>query len=610
VTCSGTTTNQNAANGYGDGTQTGIAVNVLSNASVNGTNTGISLGGGNTVNNAGTITGNSGIRLSSAGTVISSGSIAATGAGALGIFINGPGTATNSGSITSTGANALGIFINGPGTVTSSGPITSTGANALGIFVNGPGTVTNSGLVTANGTAARGIFISNSNSTLVNRGTIAASGAGSRAIGLNGNFNTLTNVAGSLVIGAITLTGTNQRVNFVGGNWMFTFNSLANTTIDAAGAPFAVSGNTVAVVDLTPFAMTDRTLMDFTRGVSSTLGHRFDGMAASGANQAMAFAGADHVSARFDDAFAGIPGMSAYAADTMAFKNPTMQYSNGSTVWGRGFAGQRTQQADGILLQARDLFYGGMIGGDWQAQPNLRLGAFLGAGKTRTNIDLNANNSDSDLVFGGVFGRYAWESSFLNVAVQAGHSQNSTKRLIANNLALTGLESATASYNGWYVSPEATLGRNFALGSFAGASYTLTPSVQLRYLYGSLDGYTEGGSTANLTVGSRTVGNFEERGQLKLTRTQVFTPTHVLMTNIYGGVLGNQRVGDTTIGAALLGQAIPFATPGKGNVWGGLGGLGLEVLAGGVAWFGSAEYLALSDSSNVVSGKGGIRIAF
>ena len=82
------------------------------------------------------------------------------------------------------------------------------------------------------------------------------------------------------------------------------------------------------------------------------------------------------------------------------------------------------------------------------------------------------------------------------------------------------------------------------------------------------------------------------------------------MTSVYGGVLGDQRVGDTTIGASLLDQAIPFAPPGKGNVWAGFGGLGLEVLAGRVAWFASAEYLALSDSSSVVSGKGGIRIAF
>ena len=112
----------------------------------------------------------------------------------------------------------------------------------------------------------------------------------------------------------------------------------------------------------------------------------------------------------------------------MVFKNPTVQYSNGTSVWARGFAGQRVQQEDGVLLHTLNQFYGGMIGGDWQAQANLRLGGFVGAGKTRSSIDLNSGESDSDLVFGGVFGHYAWGASFLSVAVQGGHSHTSTTR--------------------------------------------------------------------------------------------------------------------------------------------------------------------------------------
>jgi len=113
-----------------------------------------------------------------------------------------------------------------------------------------------------------------------------------------------------------------------------------------------------------------------------------------------------------------------------------------------------------------------------------------------------------------------------------------------------------------------------------------------------------------LTVGGQTVSTMEERGELKLTRSVMLNPTNQLSTSLSGGVLGTQRLGTPTISAALLGQAIPFATPGKADVWGGLGGLGLEWQSRNVTFFSAAEYLALSDNSNVVSGRAGLRVAF
>ena len=65
-----------------------------------------------------------------------------------------------------------------------------------------------------------------------------------------------------------------------------------------------------------------------------------------------------------------------------------------------------------------------------------------------------------------------------------------------------------------------------------------------------------------------------------------------------------------TVDAVLLGQSIPFATPGKDHVWGGFAGVGGEYRNANVAVFVSGEYLALSDSSSVISGKGGVRVAF
>jgi len=194
--------------------------------------------------------------------------------------------------------------------------------------------------------------------------------------------------------------------------------------------------------------------------------------------------------------------------------------------------------------------------------------------------------------------------------VQGGHSATDTNRNINNNIAPGGLELAKASYGTTYFSPEANLGLNFRLGSLHGASYTLTPSVNVRYLFAAVDGYSETGSTANLTVASRNVQDVEERGQLKLTSTTVISAKNLLMGSVYGGVIGVQRAGSTTVDATLLGQPIPFATPGKNEVTGGFGGAGMEWHSGRTTLFGSIEYIHFSDSSSNIGGRGGIKVAF
>lgn len=526
------------------------------------------------------------------GTITGTGGAGASGSGGWGIGISATtANVSNWGSISGTGG-AGGTF----------------GGNGYGILAT-TANVFNCGTITGTGGAGGGLgygIFTYGTAHVTNCGTISGSTA---ALNLTNKADTLTLLPGSKIIGAINLGGGGDTVNFRVGNQNLTFDTLAGATI-TSNVPFAVSGNRVATIDPTPFAMTDRNLMDVTRAVSSLLGDRLGDMGIGAAGPALTFAGESGANARIADAFANFPGSSAYAPDAAVFKNPTVQYSDGTSVWGRGFAVERVQQADDTLLRTVNQFYGGMVGGDWQAQANLRLGAFIGAGRTRSSEDLTMGGNEGDLVFGGLFGRYAWGASFLGLAVQGGHSSTDTSRNINNNLALGGLETAKASYNGWYVSPEASYGLHYGLGRLAGASYTLTPSVKLRYLYASFDGYTESGTSAPVTVGTRAVQGFEERGQLKLTRTQMFAPTEAIMTNIYGGVLGLQRAGRTTVDAMLLGQEVPFATLGKNDVWAGFGGAGLDIRTGQVALFGSAEYLILSDSSSVISGRGGIRLLF
>jgi hypothetical protein len=124
------------------------------------------------------------------------------------------------------------------------------------------------------------------------------------------------------------------------------------------------------------------------------------------------------------------------------------------------------------------------------------------------------------------------------------------------------------------------------------------------------DGYTEAGTTAPLTVASRTIQDIEERGELRLTRAQRIGPD-LLLTSLYVGALGIERAGDTTVNTVLLGASLPFVTPGRNNVAGVLGGGGLEWRTReGISLFGAAEAIGMSDQGTVISARGGIRAAF
>jgi outer membrane autotransporter protein len=276
-------------------------------------------------------------------------------------------------------------------------------------------------------------------------------------------------------------------------------------------------------------------------------------------------------------------------------------------VWARGFYGRRLEKADGPSLANATNFYGGAIGFERQVAPDLKLGALAGGGHISTAIDMNAGSSTSDLGFAGVYGRKDFGSAFVDFNVIAGGSANSSLRgNINNNLVAGGIETATANFGGWFFSPEAVAGNRFQLTP----EWMLTPAARLRYLAAGFDGYTESGSTADMTVGSRFTQALEQRGELTLTRTLTSNLGRFQIGSTLG-LIGQERVGAGSINAQILGQALSFATPGKASIGGGF-------VAGQFDWktrwgatlFASAEYTAYSDSSTILTGHAGIRVGF
>jgi hypothetical protein len=573
-------------------------------------------------NNSGTVTGTILTSTNGGGnaTVNNSGTAASIISGASG---GGNATTINSGNSSSIDTATSG---SGNATTVNSGTVNSIETSTIG---GGNATTINSGTVTSivvtnailagnallinSGTIRGGAYLDATAASAVTNYGVISGGSSGLAIQFLGGPDTLTNVIGSRVIGAIDLVGVKDTVNFVGGNWLFTFNTLAAATINANGAPFVVSGNRVAVLDPTAFGMTDRTLMDFTGAVSSMLHSRFDDLAwpasvAPAGSNAFAGTPANTVAEQANAAFAGIPAL-AYAGQIGASVVPNaiaVGRETATVAWSQGFAGARQQQAEGPMLASTNSLYGGAIGLDTPFGSNLRLGAFVGAGHGRFGAELDTQAVNTDYVFGGGYGRADWTWQFLDFAVSTGHTANASTRTIADNLSPTGLDTATASYGGWYVSPELAYGVRLPLGS----AMMLVPIGRLRYLGASLDGYTETGSAANLSVPRRNVSDFEQRFELDLLCINE-TRFGVLKTTVKAGVLGLERLGDTTVNTVLIGQNLAFATPGPNVTGGGFIGLDLDYrLTKTFRLFATGEATLMTDRGVIGTVEGGVRAAF
>lgn len=566
--CTGTTTNQGpgATNGYGNAGQDNVTLTVEAGATVSGTSMGVNLGTNTTVFNSGTISGGdygfSGttFNLTNYGTISNlPGGIAVVNAAQI-------SHATNFGTVTAGGGFSF-LFFGAGSTLNNAGYVKG------GILFDKQGGLTNSG-------------------TIVNNVTFASNGGPTA--------DTVTILHGARFGGTIDFGDGSDKVNFGGGNWIVSttnFNAALGT-VNASGNPYVATTNNIAVADLSGFGVQNRAMMDMVGWISSVLPDSpVFGDAPGGAFAALASATPGEADA------AGLPSaVLAYAPATPVFKNAIMTDRVGNTVWAKGFGGRRDQATDGNFLGGVTTGYGGALGMERRVSSNLSIGGFLGASSNQTDLDLNAGGTDTDALFGGVFSRKMFDTTFIDIALIGGYLDNKSTRNIGGGLAL---QTARADYNGWFVNPSATIGRRFGLAN----GVSVTPALKLRYVATHFSGYTETGSTANLTVGARDVQALEERAELTAAAVKLFGANR-LTYRITGGALAQQRTGDGAVDLTLLGQSLIATTPDQKTVFGGYGGIGLDWQFGRTTLFAAGELTAANDSSKTISGKGGVRVSW
>ena len=264
VTCTGTVSG--SPTGFGDGTQTGLTIQVQPNASVSGTVDGLSAGANNiflntgmiqgtdptvgvgiahglnaNISNFGLISAQNGINGDGSATITNSGtisSVSATNTGVQGVAIQETAaTITNSGTISGTHG---GVFLTIGGTIDNSGTITA----PIGISSNGVASVTNSGTITSAGGVAITVLASGGTLTIapssVINGTVAFGSSGILQLGgtiTSGTFN-VSQIGGQYqgfsvfnVVGASTWTLTGSGAQ----NWTVSSGTLIGDTNSLQG---------------------------------------------------------------------------------------------------------------------------------------------------------------------------------------------------------------------------------------------------------------------------------------------------------------------------------------------------------------------------------------
>ncbi len=555
----------------------------------------------NTLTNAGTITTLSNNTSKTIGALTNSGTITTlTNSGTIGTITNTGTIGTldmlSGSSITSSILNSGSIgTLNFYKTVTNGNFDTS--SLVASISGNQPGT-TNLHATVNSGTTVGTFTNANTLNTLTNAGTITTL-TNSGTVGTltnSGTIGTLNLLSGSTVTTGISNTGTINILNLTmsgitRGNYDVSVPGITGNqpiTVNISGLPtdghsYSVTRNgRRASVDVSGFGANTNAVRQVSNSVSRL----------ANTNRLIESIGAKAAK------LAAEPY--ATTSDLCADGAPAPEQVGNSDFWIRGFTGRNKVDATASSTDYINTYSGGAIGIDRDWSEDVRGGVFIGSGNMNNSLGGGLGGTETDLIFAGTYATKTWGTLFAKVGLTGGRGSNTGTR----NIAAGTPETATADYNSWYVSPEVSVGKVYALGQYLGGDFSVTPMLSVRYVYASQEGYTETGATNNLTMNSSHSTTLEERAELKFSyATKAFNDYGVKVNASVGGI-GQQNNGGAMSGT-LLGAPLSFATPGDDNSTGFVGGLGFEINRGKYTFTASGDYVRLSGgnadlSANVV----------
>ena len=274
-----------------------------------------------------------------------------------------------------------------------------------------------------------------------------------------------------------------------------------------------------------------------------------------------------------------------------------------AVIWAAGIGNHRSQSSSGIYDGFDTTLGGFALGADGVMSSGTRLGGFAGASFANLSTDAGTQEIDSDSYYAGLYAGFTVSEAFLNLALTGGYTNQSTSRDVLNNLVAGGVEHAEGDPSGFFISPSATIGTDIDTGDVI-----LTPSLRARYAGLFLNSYDESGSTADLSVNSRSVNLFDLRGQLAFAIEPVVTSGGQFDAALRLGADATFTNSDD-IDATLLGQSLTFNASEDDTTVRGFAGLDLAYgMDGGASLTLSGE--AGYDTSDAVTLMGSAGLAW
>lgn len=548
--------------------------------------------------NSGSIRAQDGINMRSYNDVTNSGEIYINDGGDNGITTNDYNTIRNSGLISAvydgvsmgsynslyndgtietrmTGFEDSGVYAGSFNTIINRGLISSPGSAQrydIALQVDEGNYILNEGTISASGSEGTGVRLGVNNNTLINTGAIIG---GRTAVVSYGSGNTVSLLFGSSVEGLLDIEGTGGNTLSIGPrlNTALTYTYGQEVIIETDGMPYVAHNGVLAVVDPTLFAAWDGIVGDLTRSVGGLVDARLGAAAGQGGNIVVSTSNAPTDGSQWQ-------------------------------AWATGIGSYRNQNAEGLNDGFDSTLGGFALGADTVLSSGTRFGGFVGASSTHLLTDAGNEQVDATSTYVGLYSGYTLPNAFVNLGLMAGHATAETSRDVLNNMVDGGIEQAKGAPDGMFIAPQATVGTQIKT-----ANGVMTPSLRVAYTRLSMGSYDETGSTADLSVASRTVSTLDMRGQVAFAIKPIVTKAGVLDATLRLGADMTFSNSDE-IAATLLGQPITLNTS-QDTALRGFAGLDLaQKLDNGAMLKLSVEAGADTSSAVTVKGTAGLEWAF